>query len=55
MKKTFDCVQMKRRGAEKVREAIAGMTVEKEVRYWQERTRRLRQQQKPKVAQRKAS
>ena len=34
-KKTFDCVEMKRRGAEAVRRATQGMTREEELAYWQ--------------------
>jgi hypothetical protein len=37
-KKDFDCVEMKRKGARKVHEAIKGMTVEEEVAYWRVRT-----------------
>jgi hypothetical protein len=40
--KAFDCVAMKRLGAEKVRERTAAMTREEEVRFWQERSRELR-------------
>jgi len=40
--KTFDCVEMKRRGAEKVQEEIAGMTPAQELAYWQRGTEELR-------------
>lgn len=43
--KTFDCVEMKHRGAEKVREQINGMTLEQELAFWQERSRILRRRQ----------
>ncbi|TMA58485.1 MAG: hypothetical protein E6J80_04985 [Deltaproteobacteria bacterium] len=43
--KTFDCVEMKHRGAEKVREQINGMTLEQELEFWRERSRILRQRQ----------
>jgi hypothetical protein len=43
--KKFDCVQMKRRGAAKVREQTATLTREQELRFWQERSQQLRQQQ----------
>ena len=43
--KTFDCVEMKHRGAEKVREQINGMTLEQELAFWRERSRILRQRQ----------
>ena len=43
--KTFNCVEMKHRGAEKVREQTNGMTLEQELAFWQERSRLLRQRQ----------
>lgn len=36
--KKFDCVQMKRQGAAKVREQTATLTREQELRFWQERS-----------------
>jgi len=41
----FDCVQMKHEGAAKVRESTATLTREQELRVWEERSQRLRQQQ----------
>ncbi len=43
--KKFDCVQMKRQGAAKVREQTATLTREQELRFWQERSQQLRQRQ----------
>ena len=43
--KTFDCVEMKHRVAEKVREQTKGMTLEQELEFWRERSRILRQRQ----------
>jgi len=43
--KTFDCVEMKRRGAVKVQEAIAGMEPQQESQYWRDQTERLRKRQ----------
>lgn len=43
--KTFDCVEMKRKGAEKVQGEIAGMTLEEELAYWQRGTEELRAMQ----------
>ena len=40
--KDFDCVEMKRKGAQKVYEATKGMTVEEEVEYWRRRTAEAR-------------
>lgn len=44
--KTFDCVEMKRKGAERVMERTKGMTREEELKYWQEGTARLLERQK---------
>lgn len=44
--KIFDCVEMKHRGAEKVREQTKDMTLEQELAFWQERSRILKQRQK---------
>ncbi|WP_165360931.1 hypothetical protein [Candidatus Chloroploca sp. Khr17] len=43
--KKFDCVQMKRLGAAKVREQTATLTKEQELRFWQERSQTLRERQ----------
>ena len=40
--KTFDCVEMKRRGARAVYEAVKGMTVDEELEYWRGKTDELR-------------
>jgi len=37
-----DCVEMKYRSAEKVCEAIQGMTLDEEVAYWRKRTKEAR-------------
>jgi hypothetical protein len=44
--KMFDCIEMKHRGAEKVREQTKDMTLEQELAFWQERSRILKQRQK---------
>ena len=44
--KTFDCVEMKRSGAARVQEAIAGMTPQQESQYWRDQTERLRKRQR---------
>lgn len=38
MKKDFDCVEMKRKGAEFVRAETAGMTREQQIAYWKRRS-----------------
>lgn len=50
MKKTFDCVAMKQRGADAVRATLAGMTAEQEVEWWQRRGSDLRQRQRKVLA-----
>ena len=40
--KDFDCVEMKRRGAEAVRERLKNKTFEEKVEYWRRRTEELR-------------
>ena len=40
--KRFDCVEMKRKGAQKVYEATKHMTLEEEVEYWLKRTEAAR-------------
>jgi hypothetical protein len=43
--KTFDCVEMKRRGAELVQQQLAGMTRQEQLEYWRSQTELLRQRQ----------
>ena len=43
--KTFDCVEMKRRGARKIYEQTKGMSVEEETAYWRERREEFRREQ----------
>jgi len=44
--KTFDCVEMKRRGAARIYERIKDMTPAEEVAYWKKRTASLRRLQR---------
>jgi len=44
--KTFDCVEMKRRGAKLVYEEVKDMTTEQELEYWRAVTDRLKARQK---------
>ena len=41
-KKSFDCVEMKREGARRLRERLAGMTRQQQLDFWRERTDALR-------------
>ncbi len=43
--KTFDCVEMKRHGAEKVQRNLAGLTTAEELAYWQTGTEELQRKQ----------
>lgn len=43
--KTFDCVEMKHRGAEQLKEKIDRLTVQQEVAFWGERSSELKQRQ----------
>jgi hypothetical protein len=42
MKKTFDCVEMKRKGSQAVYEALKGKTRDEQVAYWRERNEETR-------------
>ena len=42
MKKVFDCVEMKRKGSQKVYEALKGKTRDEQVEYWRGRNREMR-------------
>jgi hypothetical protein len=43
--KTFDCVEMKRRGSQRIYEATKDMTHEQQIAYWRERSRQFREEQ----------
>jgi hypothetical protein len=42
--KKFDCVEMKRQGADIVQKQIAGMTEKQELEYWRKRTEEFRRE-----------
>ncbi len=44
--KTFDAMEMKRRGAKQIYEITKNMTREQELAYWRERSRELRELQR---------
>lgn len=50
--KTFDCVEMKRHGAEMVRAKLEGMTLEQELEFWQQRMEELLARQRKLQVQR---
>ncbi len=45
MNKEFDCVEMKRKGAEILQKKLAGFTLEEELKFWQDRTKELKKEQ----------
>ncbi len=45
--KSFDCVEMKRKGAEAVYQRVATLSVEQQLEYWRKGSETLRQQMKP--------
>lgn len=53
--KTFDCVEMKRRGALEVYELLKNMSAEEQVAFWRQETENLRNEQLAVRARRKAS
>ncbi len=53
--KTLDCVEMKRRGAEALRQRLAGKTPQEEAEYWRRRSEEFAQEQDRLRAQRLAS
>ena len=55
MKKTFDCVEMKHRAAEKVQEKLAAMSLNEQVEYWERRGKEIREKKARIKTRRKAS
>ena len=53
--KTFDAIEMKRRGALEVYELLKDLSSEEQVAFWKEETDKLREEQKAVRARRKAS
>jgi len=43
--KTFDCVRMKRQGAEQVMKRLEGKTIREQLEYWQKGTEALKKHQ----------
>jgi len=43
--KTFDCIRMKRQGAERVMKHLKGKTVQEQLEYWRQGTEELRKHQ----------
>ena len=53
MNKEFDCVEMKREGAKILQKKLAGMNLEEELKFWQERTKALKEEQKKLIKRKK--
>jgi len=47
--KTFDCVEMKRRGAELVQKQLEGKSLDQKLEYWKKGTDELKKLQKRKM------
>ena len=45
--KSFDCVEMKRRGAERLRERLEGRSPDEQHQFWHRQTEALRERQRP--------
>jgi hypothetical protein len=45
--KSFDCVEMKRKGAEVVYQKVASLSIEEQLEYWRKGSASLRQQMQP--------
>jgi hypothetical protein len=41
--KSFDCVEMKRLGAERVQKELVGLTPQEQLEYWRQQTEELRE------------
>ena len=52
MNKKFDCVKMKKEGAEKLQKKLAGLSIKEELMFWQEQNKILLEEQK-RLAKRK--
>ena len=53
--KKFDCVEMVHKGAERVRERLAGMSDEEQLEYWHKRHQELIERKEKLLKLRKAS
>ena len=43
--KSFDCVEMKRRGAARIMNRLKGLTLKQKIEYWRERSEQFRREQ----------
>ncbi len=54
-KKTFDCVEMKRRGAARIHQRLENMTLEQKIDYWRKRSQAFRREKERKVSDAKTA
>lgn len=54
-KKSFDCVEMKHRGGDRIHEALRDLTHEERMAYWEQRNRETRELQQRLLKQRKTA
>ena len=45
MSKGFDSIEMKRKGAEKLQKKLSGLSLEEELKFWQESAKKLKKEQ----------
>ena len=53
MNKEFDCIEMKREGAKILQKKLSGMSFEEELKFWQERDKALKEEQKRLIKRKK--
>ena len=53
--KTFDCVEMKRKGAARIYEATKDLSFDEQVEYWRRRSDEFRRQRRERQAQTEGS
>ena len=53
--KTFDCVEMKRKGAEAVYQKVASLSIEQQLEYWHKGSASLRKQMQQPAIDKKAA
>jgi len=46
MNKSFDCVKMKHKGADKVHNKITKLSIDEELKFWQEKTDKLKKRKR---------
>lgn len=54
-KKTFDCVEMKRRGAARIYEQTKNMTLGQKIDYWRRRSQAFRSEQERLISEAKSA